>query len=458
MTEDAVQLRRFVEKGDEQAFSEMVCRHFDLVYRTALRRTNGDAGLSEDVAQTVFTDLARKARFMPREIILAGWLHEAARFAAAKAVRSEQRRRLREQEAFSMQDATPEVSPDWERIQPVLDRALAKLNDHDRIAVLLHYFERKSFRAVGGVLGLSEDAAQKRVSRALDKLRAILTRGGVTVSTLSLSSFLNAQAMPSQPARLALSAAKCALAKAAAAGPPGFGAVLVNLLAFAQVKLPLAFLLVLLLGGGVARLIFAHPVEHGEFMTVDLSAHYNGGLDKSWTPAYGNNYLTALGNGRHLLKNVPFEVHGVVQLQGAEWRGRGYQYPESVEGIRVGTIGRRIHLLHANSAFNDLPGTTVAGLVVHYADGQQAEFAIRQGVHLLDWWQYAKAPIKRTTDTNTVVAWIGSNPAAEHQGARIQLFDTAFINPRPEEQIESIDYTSAMAGSAPFMVALTIER
>jgi DNA-directed RNA polymerase specialized sigma24 family protein len=87
MIEDSIQLRRFAEKGDEEAFRELVNRHFNLVFGTALRQANGDAGLAEDIAQTVFTDLARKAPLLPREVILAGWLYEASRFAAGLAVR-----------------------------------------------------------------------------------------------------------------------------------------------------------------------------------------------------------------------------------------------------------------------------------------------------------------------------------------------------------------------------------
>ncbi len=459
MTEDALQLRRFVGTGDEEAFRELVSRHFALVYGTAIRQANGDASLAEDVAQTVFTDLARKAKLLPRKVILAGWLYEATRFAAAKAVRSEQRRRLREHEAFSMQDTTPDASPDWERIRLVLDAAMGKLNGRDRNAVLLHFFERKSFRDVGAAVGLSDDAAQKRVSRALDKLRAILTRGGTTVSSSSLSAFLSAGAMPLPPSGLAMSVAKSSLARAAAAGPLGSGAVLIQTLASAQAKLAVACFLVLLVGGGVVRWVHsAHPVGHGEFVTVDLSAYFNGGLDKSWTPAYGNNYLTGLGEGRRVLKDVPFEIHGVVQLQGGEWKRRGYSYPEIIEGIRVVAVASRIHILHANSAFDDPRGTTVASLILHYADGDRVQFDIRQGLEVLDWWEWPRSPMKRPTDPNTVVAWTGSNPAAEHQGARIRLFDTAFVNPHPEKEIQSVDYVSAMATSAPFMVALTLEH
>src|SRR5689334_16527044 len=128
MTDDAVELRQFVETGDEEAFCKLVSRHFNLVYATALRLTNGDASLAEDVSQTVFTDLARKAAHLPGGIILPGWLYQATRFAGAKAVRGEQRRRAREREAYLMQELAAETSQEWERLRPVLDAAMGKLD------------------------------------------------------------------------------------------------------------------------------------------------------------------------------------------------------------------------------------------------------------------------------------------------------------------------------------------
>lgn len=456
MTEDTVQLRQFVEKGDEEAFQKLVLSHFNVVYGTALRLTNSDAAMAEDITQSVFTDLALKAKFLPHDIILAGWLHKAARFAVSKAVRTEQRRRIREKEAFAMQDMNPEPSPEWERLRPVLDAALSRLNAKDRDAILLHYFEQKSFRIVGVALGISDDAAQKRVSRALEKLRTILMRGGVAVSGPALSTFLSAGMIP-PPNSLALSVAKLSLAKAAATGSPGIFSGLIHQLV--TTKAGLAFGAALLAGGVLIYVASISGNDKGRFVTINLSPYLNGTLNKNWTPAYdNNNSLAELRAGRRMLNRVPFEVRGVVQLEGAEWKRRAYKFPESIDSIPIRASGSRIHLLHANSAVADPPGTVVANLVLHYSDGDQARLDIRQGFEVLDWWNWPGARQKMPADTNTTVAWSGQNPAAASQGASVRLFDTAFANPYPEKEIQSVDYVSAMAGSAPFMVGLTIEH
>jgi RNA polymerase sigma factor (sigma-70 family) len=458
MTEDAVDLLHFSQTRDEEAFRNLVTRHFELVYGTALRVTNGDTFLAEDVTQTVFADLARKAGSLVGNRVLASWLYQATRFAAAKAIRTEQRRRYRERQAFAMENLSKDTSPDWERLVPLLDAALGKLKSKDRDAILLHFFEQRNFRAVGAALGLSDDAAQKRVSRALEKLRLILVRHGVSIAGSSLSAFLNAQILPIAPAGLASSVAKGALVRAAAIGPLNWSEAFRNKVASAKIKLAVTSVSIVLLGIGLVHFSRAnHRAVPQAFVTINLSSYVNGELDKSWTPVYGNNHLAALGVGRHVLNSVPFDLRGVIQLQGTEWRQRSYKFPDKVQQIRVGTTGRKIHLLHANSAFDDPAGTTVASLVLHFADGESAQFDIRQGIEVLDWWEWPGAAVKQPRGTNTIVAWKGKNPPAEHQGARVRLFDTAFVNPYPEKEIQSLDYISAMAGSAPFMAALTIE-
>lgn len=125
MTDDATLLRHYVEDRSEAAFAEVVRRHLGLVYSVALRQVGGDVQLAEDVAQQVFTALARKARELSQRAVLGGWLYQCARFAAIDIARAESRRRRREQEAEIMRElnAAPTTETDWEQLRPILDEA-----------------------------------------------------------------------------------------------------------------------------------------------------------------------------------------------------------------------------------------------------------------------------------------------------------------------------------------------
>lgn len=219
MTDDTELLRRYVVEGAESAFAELVQRHLPLVYSAALRQVNGDASLAADAAQLVFTDLARKARALTGHHVLAGWLFTSTRYAASKLVRGEQRRRVREQEAFKMENLenenlTPEL--DWPRVRPVLDEVMNELGQADREAVLLRYFEGRDYASVAAKLNLSPNTARMRVERALDKLRDRLERRGVTSTSAALAAALAGQAVASVPAGLAASVTGAALAGASA--------------------------------------------------------------------------------------------------------------------------------------------------------------------------------------------------------------------------------------------------
>jgi RNA polymerase sigma factor (sigma-70 family) len=228
MCDDAELLRDYATGRSEAAFAELVRRHLGLVYQAALRQVGGDAHLAQDVAQSVFTDLARKAGALGGRAVLAGWLYTSTRYAAVQVVRSERRRRKRELEAQRMSEIFSEESganasagesgnpADWARLRPVIDDALHALGERDREAVLLRFFEGRAFGDVGVKLAVSEDAARMRVERALEKLRGLLKRRGVTSTSAALSVALSGQAMAAAPAGLAASVTGAAMTSAAA--------------------------------------------------------------------------------------------------------------------------------------------------------------------------------------------------------------------------------------------------
>lgn len=218
--DDAILLRRYVEDDNEEAFAELVRRNMDTVYSIALRRVGGDAHLAKDVAQDVFISLARHARQLLRYPVLTGWLYTATRNAAANRVRGEVRRRAREQEAQTMHETFNSRGRDanWDEVSPVLDAAMEELAERDRLALLLRFFDHRTFAEIGRSLRVTEDAARMRVERALDKLHAQLARQGFRSTAVVLGAAMTQHAVQAAPAGLAAAAAQSALVAPVTAG------------------------------------------------------------------------------------------------------------------------------------------------------------------------------------------------------------------------------------------------
>ena len=218
MTETGKLLAEYVKNGSEMAFQDLVERYINLVYSTARRLVGGDSHLAEDVTQTVFVHLARKAQTLSGKGTLGGWLHRDTCYSAATLLRSERRRRQREKQAVEMNALENDSEFNGPRVEPILDEVINLLGVDDRAAIVLRFFEQQDFSAVGAALGSSEDAARMRVNRALTKLNVMLKRRGVTFSAAALGAVLTSQASSAAPSGLSATVVGTALANSSAYG------------------------------------------------------------------------------------------------------------------------------------------------------------------------------------------------------------------------------------------------
>jgi len=199
MIADTQLLRDYTEGKSQDAFTALVHRHLNLVYSAALRQVPSPQ-LAEEISQSVFIDLARAADKLKTDTVLTAWLYQVTRRTAIDVIRRESRRQARERLAVEM--AAMNTTADWAHIEPLLDDAMETLHEPDRAAILLRYFENKSLRDVGQSLGISDDAAQKRVSRAVDRLREYFSKRGVAIGASGLVVVISINAVHAAPVSL----------------------------------------------------------------------------------------------------------------------------------------------------------------------------------------------------------------------------------------------------------------
>jgi RNA polymerase sigma factor (sigma-70 family) len=191
-------LQQYIDEKSEAAFGELLSRHIKMVYWTC-RRELRNAQLAEDAAQEVFLLLARKANSFYLGVSISGWLFNTSRLVCRNMSRSEYRRRRLESELMLGMDTTTNASAQWPGIERYLNDALSALSVGDRDIVLRRYVDGFSLREIAVENGTSEDAAGKRASRAIEKLRKQLTASGVVVSSDSLASLLIMNSAPDVP-------------------------------------------------------------------------------------------------------------------------------------------------------------------------------------------------------------------------------------------------------------------
>ncbi len=239
--DDRTLLRRYVLNRDQAAFSDLVRRHADLVYSAALRQV-GDHHRAQEVTQSVFLALARKAGALADHPALAAWLFRSTRLSSAKLREADFRRRAREDRLARVAEADEAAAgptgDEWARVSPCLDQALAALRERDRIAVVLRFFQQRGYAEVGLALGVGENAARMRTERALEKLRAVLSRRGVRSTAEALGVALGAHGVAAAPSGVP-SAVLAGVTAAGAAAHGGFLSGLFFMTNLKTVALPL---------------------------------------------------------------------------------------------------------------------------------------------------------------------------------------------------------------------------
>jgi RNA polymerase sigma factor (sigma-70 family) len=249
--DDMALVREYASRGSEAAFETLVTRRLGFVYSAALRQVR-DPDLAEEVTQAVFIVLAQKAGRISRKTLLTGWLFRTTRFTALAQIRAGAKRRQREQEA-RMNSEYVSDAPDavWEQMAPLLDEALAQLGEKDRQAVLLRFFDNKSLAEVGHFLAASEDAARKRVARALEKLRGYFSKRGVVLTAAAIGGAISANSVGAAPAAVAVAIPAVVAAKGAAAGASTLTLIkaTLKLMAWMKAKTALAGLGIILAAG-----------------------------------------------------------------------------------------------------------------------------------------------------------------------------------------------------------------
>ena len=271
--DDIALLREYSARDSEKAFATLVTRHIDRVYSVALRHTRNPHS-AEEITQVVFVILARKSKQLRKNVILEGWLYQTARLTALTFLKSEIRRARREQEASMQTFLNENDSEAWAHIAPLLDAALADLNETDRNAVVLRFFYGKSLGEIGTTLDANEDAARMRVNRALEKLRQFFVKRGIASTTATLAGAISANSVQAAPVALAKSVTAAAIAKGAAASGSTLTLIkgALKIMAWTKAKTAIVAGVVILLAAGTTTVIVKN-------------SHHHLGVKLQWTPA-----------------------------------------------------------------------------------------------------------------------------------------------------------------------------
>ena len=284
MNDDMALVRDYAASESETTFATVVARHIALVHSAALRQVQ-DPHLAQDITQAVFIILARKAGSLGPDTILSAWLYRTTGYVAAETLRTRRRRAQREQEVYMQ--STLNESPDgaWQQLSPLLDEAMAGLSERDRTALVLRFFENKTASEIAAALQVNEDAAQKRVTRALEKLRTVFHKRGVVLTTAMIAGVVSAHSVQAAPPAMTNLIAAVAVTKGAAAGGSTLTLVkgALKLMAWTKMKMVVALAAASLLVVGTTTVVAKRQTQTTGTLQPQTFATGNGVYQ--WTNA-----------------------------------------------------------------------------------------------------------------------------------------------------------------------------
>lgn len=470
---------------NEEAFAALVRQHVNLVFGTALRQV-GDRGAAEEITQNVFVALAQTSGKLRSHPTIAGWLHQTTLNKSREWLRSELRRRNREQVAISLELSGAEGDSIWSALVPMLDEALLRLRDPDRLAVIMHFMEGQTFREVGSALGMGEDAARKRVSRSLDQLTEFFRSRGFATPALTAGAPLFALSAHAAPTGLAASVTSTALSAAhSAVSTSTFLKGALKIMAWSKTKMGATSIACVLLAASTTSLIvLREPIKHHLALAagrraianhtatpIDLTAHYNTPVSffdqiteypESGSPAGGIAPV-----GFQVFEHVPLEIGGTFFLYGAQNAAGGLVFPNEVLGINVNQKFETLYVYHG-AFFPSPDNTPVCQVVFHYDDGSTATNQMLYGSEIVEW--AARSGTKANTPTgpksktlndpsgpHSKAVWVGGT-RTPGQNRPVRFCLTAIANPHPSATVTSMDWSSCKSQTAPCIIAMTVGR